>query len=1098
MNDLEPSGASDHLQMSDHEDNHDAAADLQRARGANDLRLKGRFEGIFEKYSKDFAGVGDEIDLVTGAIVVDNGHLARMQHEHDAGETDAGQFVKAFAEGLEDEAAADDGSSDALDETEQDDTDSLMGCDDSPEESTSDSGMQALELSNDNISCSESERISGDTLDDVRIRAIPNTGPHDTADNAKRQGMDVWNDIPVLQDTLQSLASNTSATSSFDPASIQALGLSIAQQITNFITQATTPKPTTNGVQNAWKVPDLPRQNPSRMRQSSRHASVLPAPVQAGSPPGQVSLWAAEAVPRKRKRHTFAGALNPPLFDDDTVAADVGSQSLVETGSDKILRHSVAVDLRPASHDPELQQYSTNAQTPVNQDDVVQAGVRTTENATPQLPAHGFRKPLPQLDGDPRVYTANTKRRISSPISRRRRYEAEEDQLLCSLRDERKLTWDEIGPYFFERTPVALQVRYSRLRQAQDGSAVSQNAPLTQTEGDLSTNTPWNPSKQASHRTPCPSNSPSAPVPQTLPSQSSPTTPLSAHRNTPRPDTSYRTPEHESAYPVLERLQGPVLHAAREARPEHVSHLAKLSPGIRYGAEPELPFRTASAKPKGGGRGKNLDAQQVIRQNSNALAGDPNGIHAKPAHSWVQLVGMALLAAPGERLSLLDIYEYIHRNFPYYEFPGTKWKRFVRVCLSQYRFFEKPARGKTAGWRIAPSEKDGLLAKLAKPSLRSNRGSSATAKTHDEPCVQPNGLDYPADAVEVGQTVEPNDGNMNTDTVPETKFENEGCVLEPENIDTNVDPALQLGSEFDTCIQELNKSETTIDPALQPFSRGNDEALELGNNEMNIDPALRQNPTESSMVEMGENIAEEVRSEEGIQNARSDLTHTKVQEEPAEQREQGEKLGVVPYAHASPARLVTALSALQSTQNPTDTHDVTPERIIADHLRVGERLDDQNELTQWMCRQLSERDQVEEEATSSATKTADGPTLQTGLGSQPETSISSTNDTITSSSPVFVKSTNPRRSRNSTPAPRTSFLSKSAMGRTVAGRAVRSSSPASMRAKSLPRARSFTPVSALRRRAFVMVQNHGSTPRTPSKMRTSMAVESLSDDELAM
>ncbi|KAK4963829.1 hypothetical protein LTR66_012630 [Elasticomyces elasticus] len=1083
--------------MSDNEHDDDAAADLQRARGANNLRLKGRFEGIFEKYSKDFAGVGDEIDLVTGAIVVDNGHLARMQHEHDAGETDAGQFVKAFAEGLEDEAAEDDGSSDELDETEQDDTDSLIGHDDDPVESINDSDMQALELSNDNISYSESERTSGDTLDNVRMRAIPNTGPHATADNAKRQGMDVWNDIPVLQDTLQSLASSASATSSFDSASIQALGLSIAQQIASFITQATTPKATANGVQDVWKGPDLPRQNPSRVRQSSRYASVLPAPVQAGSPPGQVSLWAAEAVPRKRKRYTFAGATNPPLFDD-TLAADVGSQSLVETSSDKRLRRSVTVDLRPTSHGPELQQHSTNAQTPVNQDDVVQASVRTTEDATPQLPARGFRKSLPQLDGDPPIYTANTKRRISPPRSRKRRYEAEEDKLLCSLRNEQRLTWDEIGPYFFERTPFALQVRYSRLRQAQDGSAVPQNAPLTQTEGELSTNTPRNPSQQESHRTQCPFNSPSAPVSQILPSQSSPTTPLSAHRSTPRPDMSYRTPGHETAYPVLEQLQGPVFDAAREARPDSVSHLDRLSSGVQYGAEPELPFRTASAKPDRGWRRKNLDAQQVIRQNSNALAGDPDSIYAKPAHSWVQLVGTALLAAPGERLNLLDIYEYIHRNFPYYEYPGTKWKRFVRVCLSQYKFFEKPAKGKTAGWRIAPSEKDGLLAKLAKPSPRSNGGSSANAKTHDESRVQPSGLDDPADAVEVSQTVEPNGGNMNIDTVPEMKFESEGCVLEPGNIGTNVDPALQLGSEVDTRIQELNKSQTTIDPALQPFSRSNDEAPELGDNEMNIDPALRQHPTKSSSAERGKNVAEEVRSEEGIQNAQSDLAETKIQEEPATQREQGEKLGIVPYTHASPARPVTALDALQSTPNPTDRHDVTPERIIADPLRNGEQPDDQNELTQWMCRQISERDQVEEEATVSATQTADGTTLQTGLGSQPETSISSTNHTTTSSSPAFVKLTNPRRSRNSTPAPRTGFLSKSAMGRTVAGRAVRSSSPAFTRAKSLPRARSSTPVSALRRRVFATVQIHGSTLRTPSKMRTSMAVESLSDDELAM
>jgi hypothetical protein len=53
--------------------------DLPTARAQNDSRLKSLFEGIFAKYSHDFTGVGDEIDLETGKIVVDNGHLLGMQ-----------------------------------------------------------------------------------------------------------------------------------------------------------------------------------------------------------------------------------------------------------------------------------------------------------------------------------------------------------------------------------------------------------------------------------------------------------------------------------------------------------------------------------------------------------------------------------------------------------------------------------------------------------------------------------------------------------------------------------------------------------------------------------------------------------------------------------------------------------------------------------------------------------------------------------------------------------------------------------------------------------------------------------------------------------
>ncbi|KAF3391422.1 hypothetical protein F1880_007844 [Penicillium rolfsii] len=61
------------------------AWDLQAARAQNDLRLKSIFEGIFAKYGNDFSDVGDEIDLETGEIVVNNGHLQGMHEETDIG-----------------------------------------------------------------------------------------------------------------------------------------------------------------------------------------------------------------------------------------------------------------------------------------------------------------------------------------------------------------------------------------------------------------------------------------------------------------------------------------------------------------------------------------------------------------------------------------------------------------------------------------------------------------------------------------------------------------------------------------------------------------------------------------------------------------------------------------------------------------------------------------------------------------------------------------------------------------------------------------------------------------------------------------------------
>lgn len=60
--------------------------DLHARRAQNDFRLKSVFESIFDKYGKDFNGIGDEIDMETGEIVVNNGHILGMTNERDAGD----------------------------------------------------------------------------------------------------------------------------------------------------------------------------------------------------------------------------------------------------------------------------------------------------------------------------------------------------------------------------------------------------------------------------------------------------------------------------------------------------------------------------------------------------------------------------------------------------------------------------------------------------------------------------------------------------------------------------------------------------------------------------------------------------------------------------------------------------------------------------------------------------------------------------------------------------------------------------------------------------------------------------------------------------
>ena len=84
--------------------------DLHARKAQNDFRLKSIFESIFDKYGKDFNGIGDEIDMETGEIVVDNGHLLGMTNERDAGN---GEYS---CEELGDSNDDDDGTSVGYDE----------------------------------------------------------------------------------------------------------------------------------------------------------------------------------------------------------------------------------------------------------------------------------------------------------------------------------------------------------------------------------------------------------------------------------------------------------------------------------------------------------------------------------------------------------------------------------------------------------------------------------------------------------------------------------------------------------------------------------------------------------------------------------------------------------------------------------------------------------------------------------------------------------------------------------------------------------------------------------------------------------------------
>lgn len=110
-------------ELEDDEPVSDPDAELEQRRARLDFRLKSTFESIFEKYGKDFEGVGDEIDLATGEFVVNNGHLIEMRDERDAGNSreDTTEPEEGFSSSVVDEDLEDE---DDIEGDEEEDEDS--------------------------------------------------------------------------------------------------------------------------------------------------------------------------------------------------------------------------------------------------------------------------------------------------------------------------------------------------------------------------------------------------------------------------------------------------------------------------------------------------------------------------------------------------------------------------------------------------------------------------------------------------------------------------------------------------------------------------------------------------------------------------------------------------------------------------------------------------------------------------------------------------------------------------------------------------------------------------------------------------------------
>ncbi|KAE8450623.1 hypothetical protein EG329_005967 [Mollisiaceae sp. DMI_Dod_QoI] len=264
--------------VEDAQPDYDPDSDLQQKRARLDYKLKSTFEAIFEKYGKDFDGVGDEIDLATGEIVVNNGHILEMLDERDAGDVGRAQSVPTeVAEESEDLP-----SSVVEEASEMDEEDEELEEEGSEEESEN-------EMVEDDLI------LRGFAQANRFLRASPELGSLKKAVVPPTKTRKVPAQIPIVPE--RTLPSKSEILAHFGPQ--------LGQQIVEYVSKQTVPG--NSHIEPAWRAPEIPSFQPRK--REVKKPSILPTqPARSPSPEEATSIWALPRVrgPNKARLNSIA------------------------------------------------------------------------------------------------------------------------------------------------------------------------------------------------------------------------------------------------------------------------------------------------------------------------------------------------------------------------------------------------------------------------------------------------------------------------------------------------------------------------------------------------------------------------------------------------------------------------------------------------------------------------------------------------------------------------------------------------------------------------------------------------------------------------
>ncbi len=433
---LEPTRLGYNPQLGGEAHNYDAQLDQDRRQQKR--RLKSRFEEIFEKYGKDFEGVGDEIDLESGVIVVDNGHLRKMQHEADAGDENT---------------AAGDGDGDCLDPRLREGADVTGG---ENELSLTDSDNDAEDEEDDEGSVSgDNSMDEASTRDEVPANIL---------------------DMPSLRESVLDLQSKQRRGGGIDQNAIEALGMSIAKQLTDLMSQGNRPssKRKKDQTKDVWAYPDIPQPPPEKRQRRD----ISPLPVWPGPSPGRKSLWAPQRAPKRQKRKQVEEVpADPDAQAEDGLPIKPEDANIVpeqSLGQETLRRcyNCTSANSVVWRRGPDglmcnacgMYYYRYGLLRPVGpvEDSEDSASEDSEHETVAELEVEVEAEAEVESNDAESQYSANTSRRRDELPKKGSPVLHEEDVLILRLKEIDRLSWERIAKHLPARTAYAVQCRYSK------------------------------------------------------------------------------------------------------------------------------------------------------------------------------------------------------------------------------------------------------------------------------------------------------------------------------------------------------------------------------------------------------------------------------------------------------------------------------------------------------------------------------------------------------------------------------------------------------------------------------------------------------------